>query len=121
MQIAITTVGIIFVLAGIVYMVKPNVAKSILEFFNKGRRLYFIAMTRLGLAVVFLLGAGDCNKPWVIITFGIILMASGVMIFAMKLEKIKSILQWWQNQPAILVRAMALIALAIGAVVIYSA
>lgn len=125
MDTVITTVikivGIVILIAAIVYLLKPGVMKWLLEFFKKGHRIYFLGLIRLVLAVVFLLGARECDITWVIAAFGVLFLMSGLLIFMLGLEKLKAILDWYQKKSALFLRVIALIALAIGAAIIYSA
>jgi uncharacterized protein YjeT (DUF2065 family) len=105
----------------IVYFLKPDIMKRLMEFFKQGRRMYFAAMIRLVLAVVFLLAARQCRHFWVIFVFGVLFIISGLLVFILGLEKVKSYISWWQKQPLVLLRVVALISLAIGAIIIYSA
>jgi energy-coupling factor transporter transmembrane protein EcfT len=105
----------------IVYFLKPDIMKRLMEFFKQGRRMYFAAMIRLVLAVVFLLAARQCRHFWVIFVFGVLFIISGLLVFILGLEKVKSYISWWQKQPLVLLRVVALIGLAIGAIIIYSA
>ena len=119
--IVIQIIGIIIALFGVVYLLKPDIAKHIIEFFKKGKRIYFAALLRLALAIVFLLAARECDLTWVIVVFGILFLVGGLLIFALGAERAKSILDWFQKQSDLFIRLMALITLAIGAVIIYSA
>ena len=121
MQIVIQIVGIVIIIAAIMYLLKPGVMKRLMEFFKQGKRIYFAGLIRLVLAVVFLLGARECDITWVIAAFGILFLISGLLIFILGLEKLKSIIDWYQRQSVLLLRVVAVIALAIGAVIIYSA
>jgi len=121
MAIAVKIIGIVFVFIAVIYLLKPDILKHLMEFFKKGRRLYFAGLLRFVLAVVFLLGANDCRIPWVIITLGILFIISGLLVFTLGLERLKAMLEWYQKQPSILLRVIALIALGVGAVIIYSA
>ena len=114
-------VGIVFVFIGIVYLLKPSVLKSFVEFFKKGKRIYFVGLIRFVLAVIFLLAANQCKTSWVIIVFGILFMISGLLVFMLGAKRLKSILEWWQRQSSLLLRFMGLIALAVGAAIIYAA
>jgi len=124
MDTVITTVikivGIVILIAAIVYLLKPDVMKWLLEFFKKGKRIYFAGLIRLVLAVVFLLGARECDITWVIAAFGILFLISGLSIFMLGLEKLKAILDWYQKKSALFLRVIALIALAIGAAIIWA-
>jgi hypothetical protein len=121
MNHAIKSIGIIIALFAILYMAKPSVMISVLEFFKKGKRLYLAGILRFVLAIIFLLGANRCHYPVVIAVFGIMFIIGGLLIFVMKLEKLKSILDWWQKQSIVLLRVLAIITFTIGAVIVYSA
>ena len=121
MDIVVKIAGIVFVFIGILYLLKPGVLKSFVEFFKKGRRIYFVGLIRFVLAVIFLLAANQCKRAWVIIVFGILFMISGLLVFMLGTKRLKSILDWWQKQSLLLLRLVAVIILAIGAVIIYSA
>ena len=122
MAIAVKIIGIIFVFLAVVYLMKPAVMRGLMKFFGQGKRMYFAALIRFILAVIFLLAAGEHNRhAWVIIAFGIVFMISGVLIFILGIEKVKSIIGWWQRQSTALLRALAVITLAMGAVIIYCA
>ena len=121
MDIIVKIVGVVIIIAAIVYLLKPGVMKWLMEFFKQGKRIYFAGLIRLVLAVVFLLGARECDITWVIAAFGILFLISGLLIFILGLEKLKSIIDWYQKQSVLLLRVVAVIALAIGGVIIYSA
>ncbi len=121
MDIVIQSLGIVFALAGIVYLLRPDVMKWLMEFFKQGKRMYFAGLIRFALAIVFLVGARECKQFWVIFAFGILFIIGGLLIFTIGLERFKSIIDWWQKQSLLLLRVMALITLAVGAVIIYSA
>jgi uncharacterized protein YjeT (DUF2065 family) len=119
--IVIKIVGVLIILLGLLYIVKPQTMKSLLEFFKKGNRIYFAGLLRLVLAAVFLISATECHIPWVIIALGVLMMLGGLLVFVLGPNKIRPILEWWQRQSVILLRVLALIALAMGALVIYAA
>jgi len=121
MNIVIRIIGIVFVFMTIVYFLKPDIMKRLMEFSKQGRRMYLAAVIRLVLAIVFLLAARQCRQFWVIFVFGVLFIISGLLIFILGSEKVKSYINWWQKQPVMLLRVMALVGLALGAIIIYSA
>ena len=121
MDSIIKAIGIVFVVAGIVYLLKPGFLKAVMEFFKQGNRLYLPAVIRLALAVVFLLAARECKIPWVIMLFGIIFLVSGLLILVLGLEKVKVIIDWWQKKSVLLLRFAVIVGAAIGAIIIYCA
>ena len=121
MAVVIKIIGAAIILLGLLYIVKPQIMKSLLEFFKKGSRIYIAALLRLTLAVVFLISAAECRIRWVIIALGILMMLGGLLIFALGPRRISPILEWWQRQSTLLLRVLAVIVLAIGAIIIYAA
>ena len=119
--IAIKSIGIIIALMGIVYLLRPDIIKKLMNFFRKGRRIYFSGVLRLALAVVFLVGARECRYFTIILVSGIIFLVGGLLIFLLGPEKIRKILDWYQEQPVLIFRIIAIIVLAFGVIIILSA
>jgi uncharacterized protein YjeT (DUF2065 family) len=121
MEIIVKIVGILILLIGIVFLLKPGVMKWLMEFIKKGKRVYFAGVIRFTLAIIFLLGASECSQKWIIAAFGILFLISGLLILILGPEKIRHILEWYQKQPVLIFRVIAVIVLACGAVIVYSA
>ena len=121
MAIVIKIIAIIFTVLGVVCLIKPGVLKTLMGFCTKGKRLYLAGLIRFILAIVFFLSARECDIPWVIVVFGILFLAGGLSIFLIPLEKLKSIVRWWQERGAWLIRVLAVITIAVGAIILYSA
>jgi len=121
MDIVIQSLGIVFALVGIVYLLRPDVMKWLMEFFKQGKRMYFAGLIRFALAIVFLVGARECKRFWVIFAFGILFIIGGLLIFILGPQKLKTILDWYEKQSTVLLRVIAIIVLAVGAVIIVSA
>lgn len=117
----IKAIGIIFIVIAIVYLLKPEVAKRLMEFFKQGKRMYIAALIRFVLAVVFLLAARECSVTWLIAALGILFFISGLLVFILGTERVRAYINWWQKQSLLLLRLMALIALAFGVLIIYAA
>jgi len=119
--IVIKSLGMLFALMGIAYLLRPNIIKKLMGFFKKGKRIYFAGLIRFALAIVFLVAARECRYPWIIFASGIIFLIGGLLIFMLGPEKIRRILDWYEQQPALIFRVIALIVLAFGAIIIFSA
>ena len=121
MDTIIKAIGLIFVLIGIAYIIKPAIARWMLRFLNKHGRIYLSAILRFVLAVVFLFGANECEKRWIIAAFGILFLLDGLMTVMLGPSRIKPILEWYDKQSDHLFRFLALIVSIIGSIVIYAA
>jgi uncharacterized protein YjeT (DUF2065 family) len=119
--IAIKSIGMLISLIGIVYLLRPDIIRKLMRFFKKGNRIYLAGILRLALAVVFLVAARECRYPWIIFVSGVIFLAGGLLIFLLGPEKIRKMLDWYQEQPTLIFRVIALIVLAFGVIIILSA
>ncbi|MBC8481101.1 MAG: hypothetical protein H8D47_00340 [Planctomycetes bacterium] len=113
--------GIVILSMGLAYTLRPEFFKALLEFFKKGYSLYAIGVLRFILAAVFLFGAPKCSNSNMITILGVLFIISGLLIFALGLVRLKKIIQWYLAQPLITLRAIGIITLAVGALIIYSA
>lgn len=121
MQTIIQVIGILIFLGGILFLLKPEVVRRIVAFMQKGYRIYFVGMLRIALAVVFLLGARQCDMTRVMAALAILFLVSGLLIFMLGSGKIQRILSWYLRQPAFVLRVLSLIPLLLGGLIIYAA
>ncbi len=119
--LVIKSLGILFVLMGIAYLLRPDIIKKFMGFFKKGKRIYFAGLIRFALAIVFLVAARECRYPWIIFASGIIFLIGGLLIFVLGPEKIRRIFDWYEQQPAIIFQVIAIVVLVFGIIVIFSA
>lgn len=121
MDIFIKSLGIIFMIIGFVFLLRPDIMKLLIAFMKRGKRIYLAALLRFVLAVVFLLGAGECGQKWIIAALGILFLLGGLLILILGPEKTRGILDWYEDQSLVLFRIVAVFPMIIGAVVIYAA
>jgi uncharacterized protein YjeT (DUF2065 family) len=119
--LVIKSLGMLFALLGIVYLLRPDIIKKLMGFFKKGKRIYLAGLLRFALAIVFFVGARECRYFWVIFASGVIFLMGGLLIFSLGPEKIRRILNWYQEQSTLIFRVIALIILAFGIIIILSA
>jgi len=119
--IVIKSLGMLFALMGIAYLLRPDIIKKLMGFFKKGKRIYLAGLIRFVLAVVFLVAARECRYFWIIFASGIVFLVGGLLIFMLGPDKIRRIFDWYQNQPTLIFRVIAVVVLAFGAIIIFSA
>ena len=121
MKDIIRLIGVICVAAGILFILRPDLPRRLMQFFKKGSRIYLAGVVRLALAVVFLVGAEHCRHKWVIVGFGILFMISGLIVFMLGAGRLRGVIDWFAKLPALILRGLGAIALAVGAVICYCA
>lgn len=121
MQMVVQTLGILFICAGVIFLVRPAIIKSVVSFFKVGNRPYIAALIRIAVAVILFLGAQQCRIHWVIITLGTIFLLSGLIIFAIGAKKAGLLMGRFENKPTAFIRIFSLIPLVVGTIIIFSA
>ncbi len=121
MLILVRIIGIIIAAVGIIFLLKPDKMKQVIAFLGQGKRIYTVGILRLLFGIIFLLSASQSRLVGIIVTLGILLLIGSITIFAMGLEKVKYVLGWMGKRPLIVLRLLAIIALVIGTLVLYSA
>ena len=121
MVIVIKGLGTLFVLIGVAYLFRPTILKTLMSFFKKGRRIYAAGLIRFALAVIFLLAATQCRYPEIVGVFGILFLISGLLIFVLRPDTIRRIFDWYDEQSILVFRVIAIVVIAVGAVIIFSA
>jgi hypothetical protein len=121
MDLVVQIIGMFFVLIAIAAFLKPDVLKRLMRLFKKGKRIYFAALIRFALAVVFLLAARECKDFWVIFVIALLFIVSGLSVLALGARKGGIVIDWFQRQPTLLVRLLMLVPMALGVLIIISA
>ena len=120
-HIVIKSLGIVLALVAVVYMLRPDIAKKLMIFFQKGRRIYIDGIINFSLAVVFFAGARQCRYPWIIFVCGIIFLVESLLIFGLGIKEINFILDWSLEQSDGTFQFIGLLIGAMGAIVVFSA
>ncbi len=113
-------IGIVIVGMGITLLLSPKAMKQFMAFLGKGRRLYILGILRILFSIILLFSASQCRLVGVVLTLGVLVLIGGIIIFALGLERPKSMLKWWDRRSLVVLRFAGLIALSIGALLLYS-
>lgn len=113
-------VGMILVAVGIVFLLSPKRMKQWMVFCEKGLMPYMMGSLRILVGILFLFAASQSRVVWVIVTIGILALLGGIAIFILGLERVKSMLRWSEARSLPVIRLIALLAIAIGVLILYS-
>jgi len=120
MLIFVKLIAIIMVGTGIIFLLGPKAMRQFMVFLEKGKRLYISAILRILIGVIFLLAASQARIAWVIVTLGILALVRGTIFFILGLDRVKTMLKWWYGRSLLVLRLIALIPIAVGALLFYS-
>jgi len=123
MIIVVKLLGILMICMGLANLINPILMKKMISFWKQGKRIYAGGLLRVLFGIIFLLASSysQVRQPCVLAVLGVLMILGGMLIFILGPEKMKAILGWWDKKPASVLRLIAILALAIGTLVIYSA
>jgi uncharacterized protein YjeT (DUF2065 family) len=121
MILLIKLLGIVILVLGVIYLINPDTMKQYAAFWTKGKRMYSGAALSTLIGIMLLLAATQCAVSWVIALFGIITIVKGIVLFVLGPEKAKTRLNRLVEKPVAVLRVFAILAIVIGALLIYAA
>jgi uncharacterized protein YjeT (DUF2065 family) len=114
-------IAVYIAVMGIIFFFNPRALTPYTAFWGGRKRLYIIGGSRILMGLVVLAAAAQCRLKALAAAIGIFLILAGIPYFMIKLDKQKAMVSRWQNRPAIFVRVLGFLILAIGILLWYSA
>jgi len=121
MLLLVKLVGILVIAIGIMSVLNLKKMKDLMSYIKKDKRINYIGVIRITFGVIFLLAAPSARLSGIIAGLGIVMIAAGLAIFILGIEKAKSVIDLWMKKSDVLLRLWAFIALLIGLLITYSA
>ena len=115
--------GIVILGYGIAFLMDLKRFDGVITFWKQGKRLYAGGVIKALCGLVFILGGTDyeCRMPGVIFTIGVLSLLGGVSVFVLGLKKVEKMMDGWANRPVATKRLLAVIYVAMGVLIVYSA
>ena len=113
-------IGIVMVILGAIYLVRPAMMKHVMRFWTKGKRPYLGGVINLIIGIIFLSVASQCVLPWFLGLVGIISIVKGVVILILGPKKVINYIKQLDKGSARTLRIMAILVLAIGILILYA-
>ena len=121
MPYAIKIIGIFILIAATICFVQPNVFKNIIEFVEKGKRIYAISVFRIIIGGFILYASRGISIPIISAVIGMIIMLCGLTALLIGPKKLYSTLEWFLVLSSTKIRALLCLMALMGILLIYSA
>jgi len=114
-------IGIVFIGAGLIFLLNPVVMKGVFSYMLKGKRIYGMGAVRIIAALILFIAAPQCRVRWVIIAIGTLPLAGGIAIFILGIERCRRMIKKWQNKSLQILRLMSFAPIIFGLLILYFA
>jgi len=121
LRILILLIGTMVVAVGAVGMLEPATFRAWLGSFAQGNRLYAALLFRVAAGAALVAGAPSTRMPQTVFWLGILFLVAGIAGFFMGVGRLRAMVNWWARRSNGVVRGWALMAAALGAVLVYAA
>jgi len=121
MRAIVFVLGLLMVLAGVVWILWPDMLKRVMGFWATGYLTIAGALLKLAAGVFFLVAATQCDRTAWIVALGILACLQGVVFLAMSQARRKALLGWFQSRSGVTIRLLGLVVLAFGVLVAWAA
>ena len=121
MVILVKIFGVLVVFMGLLILANPVYMRRWLVFWQEDSKLKLALFLRLVIGVILFAASPQCYLPGVIMVLGILSILSAVLGLLLAMERLRSMLRWFYDLSPPLYRAWALVATAVGGLILYAA
>jgi hypothetical protein len=118
-SIIVLVIGLIIIVTGLAVLVKPARLKDLLYILLEKDWFRMVAALRVIIGVLFLFAAGGTRSPIFVSVMGILFILAGVLIPILGTARLRSLASWWIKRRDLVLRLWALVALALGGVLVW--
>lgn len=117
----IKVIGIIMLVIGVAFFIKPELARKAMDFIKVGKRIYVGAAVRIIIGALLLLSIKASVAPLIPGIIGGVVLLSGIILAIMGPQKTLPIIESWQQKPDSSLRIPATLVTMLGILLIFSA
>lgn len=121
MALIVKTIGILILAAGVIYLVRPELIRTVIDYAKVGKRCYIFGAVRVVIGLFLLIAIPHVALPWVVGVIGALILIKGVLVFALGLPRVHLLLDRFYGMPDNKLRALVAIAVIVGVLIIYAA
>ena len=120
MSLVAAVFGLFIVAMGALGIASPPRLLALVERSQSRRGLYLLAGMRVGVGAALFLAAGGSRAPEFLRILGVIAIVAGVVTPFFGAHRSRAVLDWWSLRPAFVLRSWCLLAVLLGAAIIWA-
>lgn len=120
-HIVAALVGVLIALVGLVSVAEPSIPVGIGQRLQTTGQLYAVAAVRVLMGAALLWGARGSRMPRTLLAIGALMILGGLVSPLFGIERIHALLAWFASLGPLLTRALASVAVGLGAFIAHAA
>ncbi len=121
MFVLVGLAGLGLVVIAVLFLISPDRARGLLTLTKRRWWMNAAFLFRIVVGLVLIAGAPETGLPTLVLVLGVISLLSGLLAPLLGYDRLLAFVDWWAARPAGLIRVWALLALALGLVLLYAA
>ncbi len=119
---AVAAIGVVIAVMSAIVVVSPTMlSRPLDELKSSPRRIYGLAVARLVIGVILVVGASSTAVPTLVLFIGAVFILRAVMIPLLGLDRTRSLIEWLQGRSSLFVRFVFLAGAALGVFLMWAA
>ena len=114
MVILAKLVGLLIMVLGLTIFASPHLTQKLFDFFKEGKRIYYAGVIRTLVGLLLFFCVPRSAVPLAAIALGLMFLVSGIVVFAVDVEKLKAFLASYSEMPGLVIRLLGLVAASFG-------
>lgn len=120
MVFLVKVIGILIIICGITYLIRPRFMRKFMRFWIENSRVYAGALLSIAIGIIFLLAGSRAQVTWFIMLVGLLSIAKGIILFIIGHQRFVTMMNRVISKPNIILRMMALCPIVLGLFILYS-
>lgn len=120
MAMLIKIIGMLMIIEAVVFLLKPDMVKTMISFFARGKGTYLAAAVKGAFGAICLLAASGCNWPWFMTILGVISLLAAILIVA-RPDTVRSIGGWFSSRSQNFLRIYSIVCAVFGVLLVLAA
>jgi hypothetical protein len=120
MSLLLTIFGFSVACVGLIGILKPRRLRELVSAGEIHSRFHSAIMMRILVGGLMLAAAPGCKFPLVITFLGVGALVAAVALYVLGERKFEAFADWWSNRPMASLRAVSVLALALGLFLFYA-
>jgi hypothetical protein len=120
MATLVSLVGLALILVGIFGIASPQRLADIVQTWSVRGRFLTAVVVRLVIGITFVFAAPATRFPTAILVLGVMALVVAVALMLVGSKRVDALIQWWFRQSAGFTRGWSILAVLLGAVLVYA-
>ena len=121
MTVFVLILGILILAVGLVVLASPGHMRRAVGSLVRPSTLPVFAIVRIAFGIALVMASAETRLPVFVWAFGLLLIIAGASLPVLGIQRVLKLTEWWLEKPHGVLRGWSLLAILLGALLIWAA